>query len=332
MYIGEQLSNPTDARLTLAAQLGVEHVALHSPPRDSGVVRADGTWDVAGLRGVQKRLGAFGITLDVLGLDVEQLWWKLLTRDPTCDALIEVLCRNIEAAAEAGVPCLKYRMQPLGVLRTGRRAGRGGAQYARFDIDEWVDHSLTEAGQLSPEQVWAAVAYLVERIVPVAERSGVRLAMHPNDPALPAGTGLRGLHHILGSLAGLERFLTLFESPYHGLNFCQGTVAEMCAEPAREVLEAIRHFGGRKKIFMVHFRNISGGFLRFDEVYPDNGDVDMVRAMQVYKEVGYEGMFCPDHVPQSDVDPEGERQFAFCLGHTRALIQSVRMPGKPSMH
>ncbi|MER3423816.1 MAG: hypothetical protein C4293_11885 [Nitrospiraceae bacterium] len=90
-----------------------------------------------------------------------------------------------------------------------------------------------------------------------------------------------------------------------------------------EVLEAIRYFGSQGKIFMVHFRNIKGGFLNFEEVYPDNGDVDMYQAMKVYKEVGYQGIFCPDHVPQSDVDPDGERQHSFCLGYIRALIQAV---------
>jgi mannonate dehydratase len=129
--------------------------------------------------------------------------------------------------------------------------------------------------------------------------------------------------HVLGSVEGLQRFLAICESPYHGLNFCQGTVAEMCADPATEVPAAIRAFGERQKIFMVHFRNITGGYLHFEEVYPDNGDVDMYQAIRAYQEVGYQGMLCPDHVPQSAVDPGGERQFAFCLGYTRALIQAA---------
>jgi mannonate dehydratase len=74
---------------------------------------------------------------------------------------------------------------------------------------------------------------------------------------------------------------------------------------------------------MVHFRTIRGGYLNFEEVYPDNGDVDMIAAMRAYREVGYDGIICPDHVPRSDVDPGGERQFAFCLGYIRALIQVV---------
>jgi mannonate dehydratase len=98
----------------------------------------------------------------------------------------------------------------------------------------------------------------------------------------------------------------------------------MFERPAESVPAAIRRFGRQGKIFMVHFRNIKGGRGNFVEVYPDDGDVDMAEAMRAYKEVGYPGMFCPDHVPRSDADPGGERQFAFCLGYTRALIQAVR--------
>jgi mannonate dehydratase len=328
MYIGEQLSNLSDARLTLSAQLGVEHVAAHTATSAAAaggvpIVRDDGTWDVRGIEALQRRLSSFGLTLDVLALDVEALWPSLLRGAPDRQARLDVLAQNIRAAAEAGVPCLKYRVQPIGIPRTGRVPGRGGAQYSHFDVREWTDHTLSPLGRVSPQQCWDAIAWFLERVVPVAEASRVRLACHPQDPALPPDTGLRGMPHVLGSVEGLQRFLSLCESPYHGLNFCQGTVAEMCVDPATEVLAAIRHFGAQRKIFMVHFRNIKGGALRFDEVYPDNGDVDMYQAVQAYKDVGFEGMLCPDHVPLSTVDPGGERQFAFCLGYTRALIHAA---------
>jgi len=97
--------------------------------------------------------------------------------------------------------------------------------------------------------------------------------------------------------------------------------------PAVEALEAIRYFGARNKMCMVHFRNIKGGFLHFDEVYPDNGDVDFYQAMRIFKDVGYVGMFCPDHVPESDVDPDNQKQHSFCLGYIRAMIQAVSSSG-----
>ena len=85
----------------------------------------------------------------------------------------------------------------------------------------------------------------------------------------------------------------------------------------------IRYFGARRKIFNVHFRNIRGGFLNFQETFPDDGDVDMVRGIRVYKEVGYDGMLMPDHVPHIADDEAGRQAFAFAFGYIRALIQMV---------
>jgi len=97
----------------------------------------------------------------------------------------------------------------------------------------------------------------------------------------------------------------------------------MCTSP-EQVYDAIRYFGSRKRIFWVHFRNIRGGFLKFDEVFPDEGDIDMIRALRAYKEVGYDGALIPDHVPQSDLDtPHGHRARAFCFGYIKAAIQAV---------
>lgn len=127
---------------------------------------------------------------------------------------------------------------------------------------------------------WEAIGFLVNAILPTATEAGVRLACHPHDPAYPPG-GLNGVHHVLGSLDGLPSFLDLAPgNPFHGFNFCQGTIAEMSKDPNAVVLEAIREFGPQKKIFMVHFRNIMGGYLDFREAMPDEGTVDMAAAVR----------------------------------------------------
>jgi mannonate dehydratase len=100
-------------------------------------------------------------------------------------------------------------------------------------------------------------------------------------------------------------------------------VAEMLDKPGEQIFDVIRWFGTRKKIFNVHFRNIRGGFLDFQETFIDAGDVDMVKAMRVYKEVGYDGMMMPDHVPKIDGDTNDAQGFAFALGYIKALIAAT---------
>jgi mannonate dehydratase len=115
----------------------------------------------------------------------------------------------------------------------------------------------------------------------------------------------------------------MHESPYHGLNFCQGTVAEMLDDPGREIDDVIRWFGTRGKLFNVHFRNIKGRKLDFMEVFPDEGDMDMARSLRSYQEVGYRYMLMPDHVPEIDGrDPSGTA-FAFSYGYIRGLLDAI---------
>jgi mannonate dehydratase len=125
----------------------------------------------------------------------------------------------------------------------------------------------------------------------------------------------------------LKRFVAIQESEYHGLNFCQGTVSEMLADPGTQIYDVIRYFGSRRKIFNVHFRNIRGHRNDFVEVYPDEGDVDLVKAIRVYREVGYPYMLMPDHVPVAENDPNGLQSFAFSYGYIRGLIQSLESDG-----
>src|SRR5207302_9919037 len=97
--------------------------------------------------------------------------------------------------------------------------------------------------------------------------------------------------------------------------------------PAKAIYDLIRYFGSRGKIFNVHFRNIKGGFLDFRETFPDEGDVDMLKALRVYQEVGYDGMIMPDHAPQIEGDTEKAQAFAFAFGYIQAPIQMVNAEG-----
>jgi mannonate dehydratase len=101
----------------------------------------------------------------------------------------------------------------------------------------------------------------------------------------------------------------------------------MLPKPNEQIYDVIRDFGRRGKIFNVHFRNIRGGYLNFDETMPDDGDVDMPKALRVYREFGYDGMVMPDHVPHIEGDTGGHKAFAFCHGYIQALLQQLRAEG-----
>ena len=156
----------------------------------------------------------------------------------------------------------------------------------------------------------------------MANEYRVQLACHPQDPGI-RDYEYRGVARVMGTVDGLKKFTNMHENPYHGLNFCQGTVSEMLERPGEEIYDVIRYFGSRKKIFNVHFRNIKGGVLDFVEVFPDEGDVDMLRAVRTYREVDYPYMLMPDHVPGIDGDEAEQVGFAYCYGYIHAMIQAA---------
>jgi mannonate dehydratase len=145
----------------------------------------------------------------------------------------------------------------------------------------------------------------------------VRIALHPDDPPVPEPLG--GAARIVVSVENYQRIFNLAPSPANGMLFCQGCVAEMDAD----VLETIRTIGSQGKIVFVHFRNIRGSRYQFQEVFIDEGDVDMIRAMQTYREIGFNGPFMMDHTPGIP-HPSGHwAGRAYANGYIRALLQTV---------
>jgi mannonate dehydratase len=326
LKLGTQHGDSDDILKVMAA-FGVNHICA-LPPRASDGSSED--WSIDALSRHREHIESFGITVDALRLihprfvSSSETRYTMLGKSPDRDREIDGICEQIRSAASAGFPMLTYNMTMLGVVRTNSTQGRGGATYSTFHYNEVADRDkLTEAGEVSAEESWERIAYFLNRVMPVAEESKVRLACHPEDPAFPEPQGYRGIHRVLGTVDGLKRFIQLHPSPAHGLNFCQGTISESLENPREEIYDVIRYFGSRGKIFNVHFRNIKGSFLNFQETFPDNGDIDFIRAIRTYKEVGYDGMLMPDHVPKIDGDTGGRQAFAYCFGYIQALLQMV---------
>jgi mannonate dehydratase len=317
----------SETTLRALAAFGVTNICSGKIGKD-----LDEGWSVDDLTRLRTHVESFGIKLDCVPLPLSSSYITrsehpeiMLAQDPERERTLENFCQMIRNCGKAGIPMVKYNLSFIGVVRTERTVGRGGASLSAFDFSQSKQEPpLTEAGRITEEIYWDRIAYFLKKIVPVAEEAKVKIACHPQDPAMPRDTGWRGVNTVLGTPAGLKRFVQMQASPYHGLNFCQGTVSEMLEKPGEQIYDVIREFGRQRKIFIVHFRNIRGRFLKFEETFPDEGDVDMPRALRVYREVGFDGMVMPDHVPQIMGDPQGQKAFAFCFGYIQALLQTLR--------
>jgi mannonate dehydratase len=158
-------------------------------------------------------------------------------------------------------------------------------------------------------------------VVPEAEKANVKLAMHPDDPPL---SPVRGMGRIMRSLENYQRLLDLYPSPMNGIAFCQGNFALM----TNDVPAAIRHFGRQGKIFFVHFRDVRGTVERFVETFHDDGQTDMLEAMRAYRDIGFDGVLRPDHVPTMEGDSNDRPSYSsigrlFAIGYVKGLREAV---------
>jgi len=246
-------------------------------------------------------------------------------KSPERDREIDLVCEMIRTAARAGINSLRYNTCILTVDRTEQEEGRGGYFHTAFRLDKIPKEelsALTDAGRVTADMHWESIEYLLERMIPVAEEFKVRMGNSQEDPATPPG--YKGVDKVLNDFEGMKRFIEIQRSPYHGWNFCIGSVAEMLDDPANEIYPFIEYFGSRNTIFLVHYRNLIGGRYSFREALPDEGDMDFFRVLKALKDVGYCYGIDPDHVPRCEDDPTGHYQsYAYCFGYINAMIQAV---------
>ncbi len=187
-----------------------------------------------------------------------------------------------------------------------------------------MEKEAVTGGGANIDQIYERITYLLDRILPVAEEYQVKLGNHIADPPVPAGYRSITRWNSPEVFAGIKRFAQLYDSPMHGFNLCLGSVAEGLKDPRSEIIPIIEWVGARKQIFNIHLRNIKGGWGNFQEVYPDNGDMDFVQVVKTLRDVGYDGMVMPDHNPRHDDPASSLQAHAFAFGYIIGLIQAAQ--------
>lgn len=323
-----------DAHLALARQLGCESIIAWVP-----LPAGDGIWHEEDLAALKKQVNNHGMELAAIENPHPAHWDKILLGEDGRDEQIYNMQQTIKNMGKVGIPCLGYNFSIVGVWGHWRDAnnssGRGGAGVKSFDVDRiptnerpnnqnvWFNTTLEHrsANDTIPaadeDTVWERLSYFLENLLPVAERSNVVLAAHPEDPPVKE---LRQMGRVLSTVENFERLMNSFPSAHNCIEFCQGTFAEMYNA---DVIGAIRKFGEQKKIAYVHFRNVSSSLPRFDEVFIDEGYVNMIQAIKAYKEIGFEGTIIPDHTPLVTSNDPWSTGMAYALGYIKACLQML---------
>ncbi|HHY98357.1 MAG TPA: TIM barrel protein [Firmicutes bacterium] len=245
---------------------------------------------------------------------------------PNRDEKIEEYKRHIRALGKAGIPYTTYAHMGNGIWSTEPEKIRGGAVARAFDLNKaregrWADRTyrmpLTHGRKYSEEEIWDNFAYFIKEVAPVAEEAGVKIGIHPDDPPVPELGGIPRC--IFSSFEGYKRALEIADSPNVGICLCVGCWLEGGELMGKDVLETIRYFGEKGKIFKVHFRNVSAPLPHFIETFLDNGYMDMYKVMKALVQVGFNGVVIPDHIPRMS----GDRRLgtAYTIGYMKALME-----------
>lgn len=317
LKLAEFFSAKTDRFWHLAKQMGVDHAVGPLPTKRNGLE----PYDYMNLVLMKKGFEDFGLELSVI--ESAPPTNKIKLGLPGRDEEIKVMQQLITNMGAAGIPVLCYNfMAEFNWFRTSTTTrSRGGALVTSYDHSVMENAPLTQAGIVTEEQLWENLQYYLERIVPVAEKAKVKLALHPDDPPI---SPIRGVSRILVDADSLQRAIDLVPSEYSGITLCQGTLATA----GEHIPSVIRRFARQNKIFFVHFRDVRGTAEKFEETFHDDGKTDMLEAMNTYYEEGFTGPARPDHVPTMEGEDNSNPGYEilgriFGVGYIKGLMEAA---------
>ncbi|CAN5570910.1 mannonate dehydratase [soil metagenome] len=309
-------------RVPLAKQMGVLH-AVSGVKRDTDL----NPWDPK------------AITATKEAWEKEGMKWSVVEGPPTLHAKTKLglegkdeeidnfitFMKNLKQYGDVDVICYNWMPVISWARTTMDRPGRGGALVTAFDNEDIVGRPMTEYGEISKELLWKNLEYFLKAVVPEAEKIGMNLSLHPDDPQVDS---IQGISRIMNTVENFDRMLDLYPSKYSGLTMCQGNFSLM----GTDIPTLIKRWGKRGAINFVHFRNVEGGKYNFVETFHDEGQIDMYEAMKAYCEIGFKGTIRPDHVPTMAGEENTRPGYMnigtlFAIGYMRGLAESVSKNG-----
>ncbi len=341
----------TRENFQFARQAGATHVVAHlvdyfrgraDNRGDNQPTGTDRGWGLAGdperlwtldeLVALREQVEAAGLHLEAIENFDPAHWHDVLLDGPKWREQVENLKTMVRRVGEAGIPIIGYNFSLAGVAgRTTGPYARGGAPSVGMEgtFDQPMPNGMVwnmvyDTGAptgtvptIGAEELWRRAGRFLRELLPVAEAAGVRLAAHPDDPPTPT---VRGQPRLVYQPRLYQRLIDIDPSPANCLEFCVGTLAEMTEGAIYDVVE---QYSRQHRIGYVHLRNVAGKVPRYQETFIDDGDVDVVRVLEILHRNGFEGVVIPDHTPQMACAAPWHAGMAYALGYLRAALRSL---------
>ena len=335
MKIGERLalgSTLTDENMIFLKQLGVDSLAaaLETGREPKGnypfsKLREGAFYEVDDLIALRKWAESHGLELYSINLAMFPRWEKILLGQAGRDELIENWNKSLRNLGKAGIPMLQYNCMintgsSMPLWRTSaEKTGGGGTLIFKFDYDVAKKAPFTNYGEVSEKAMWDNLTYFLKAVIPSAEKAGVTMCMHPYDPPV---SGLAGIARIIRNIEAYDRVFEVIPDRANCMTFCLSTFGQML--DVERVYAAIRHFGIENRIGCVHFGGVKGTLEKSEEAFPDEGKLDMVHAVKILTEVGFDGIIEIDHAPHPIGDTDyGHMSHAFQIGYLKGILQGA---------
>jgi len=301
--IGTYAQNPTEENMLYLRQLGITWISSGDITPETatieGFTRMREQWEAGGFRVYNEsaRIAPSGAAV----INVPEIVLNLPGRDEKIDEYLNYL----RYLGKAGIPYMTYGFEGNGNWRSGTATSRRGYTASDCDLSSPNFHGgwngtvykepLSHGRVFSSEEIWENFTYFIKKVVPVADEAGVKIGIHPDDPPQPM---LAGVPRLFSSFDGYKRAMEIANSPNVGVCLCVGSWLEGGAKMGADPVEVIKHFGSRKKLFKIHFRNVTSPLPHFTETLMDDGYYDMYKVMEALVEINFDGLVIPDHVPE----------------------------------
>jgi len=310
--VGVSAGQPSPDHMAFLKQLGVTWLSLapqQATANAEGFIKQRETWEAEGFKvyNIGSGVGPSGslhnmpeVTLNLPGRDEK----------------IEDYLNYIRYLGKAGIPYSTYAHMGNGIWSSGRVINARGysARDGNANSPDWkgnwagktYSEPLSHGRVFTEKEIWDNYTYFIKKVVPVAEEAGVRIGIHPDDPPKPMLAGVPRC--IFSNFEGYKRALEIANSPNIGVCFCVGSWLEGGTMTGKDPAEAIRYFASKKKLFKVHFRNVTAPLPHFTESLIDDGYYDMSKIMQALVDVDFDGIVIPDHIPALGILPNAANE------------------------